>query len=481
MIRRVLLTALAAGLVAAPASAQTSVIPDGGIRVNPGPSGDICREVRLAQQAGFPWVSVGVGWEGLEPVQGQYGDPATPRQLLTCAKDAGLGTQLIVTNAPSWASGRTRANNDPPAPANVPAYAAFLANLAGKLAPVVDVWTVWNEPSFELFWASPRDPARYVAIQKAAYAAIKPLDPMSRVSAAAVVGTPTSSGTNAWEYLEAMFANGIKGSADLYLWNYYPRTAPEGTAQDYRGRPAPWALSSGTYARELVERYDPGKPIWITETSYATCQSPCSGAANQVSEAMQGDYITRMFTYRRRYLGAAVERIFWYETRDNSPNLNDWFRNLGIYRNDWSPKPAVAALNAVRVVGASGGSGSGGGGATPAPTPSLPAPAAAAPAPSQGTARNGVRAKLSPVRVVARDGRLTIRVRAVLSRGSGRLRVEGYRGKRWRLVKVVRLPGTANVALRVVDRGYLGVRVMLRPDGTSRWTAARVARIPKAR
>lgn len=484
MRHRHLLTVLGATLaLAAPATPQTGVIPDGGIRVTTGPVGDECRQVRLAQQAGFPWVSIGLWWEGHEPAQGQYQEPSETQQLLQCAKDLGLGTQLIVTNAPAWASGRSGVNNDPPTPANVPAYAAFLANLAGKLAPVVDVWTVWNEPSFELFWASPRDPARYVAIQKAAYAAIKPIDPMSRVSAAAVVGTPTGSGTNAWDYLEAMFAAGIRGSADLYLWNYYPRTAPEGTAVDYRDRPAPWALSSGTHMRQIVEAHDPGKPIWITETSYATCKSPCSGAANQVTEAVQGDYLTRMFTYRRRYLEGAVERIFWYEARDGSDNVNDWFANLGLYRFDWTPKPAVAALNAVRVVGTAPSTPAqpGSGGIPAVPTPTLPGPAATPPAPPQGVAGNGVRVKLSTLRVLTKQGRITLRVRVTFSRGAGRLRVEGYRGKRWRLVKAVRLPGSANVTLRFPDRGYLGIRVLVRPDGASRWVAARVARVPAAR
>ena len=280
-----------------------------------------------------------------------------------------------------------------------------------------------------------------------------------------------------------MFAAGIKGSADLYLWNFYPRTAPEGTALDYKNRPAPWALSSGTYLRGIVDKYDAGKPVWITETSYATCKTPCSAAANQVTEAVQADYIGRMFTYRRRYLETAVERVFWYETRDGGPNLNDWFDNQGIYRIDWTPKPAVAALNAVRVPGTVPTNPDTGTGGTPAPTvptptPTLPGPAAKPPVPSQGVTGAGIRVSLSKLRISTRGGKITLRVRANVSAGKARLRVEGYSGKKWRLVKVVPLPGSATVTLRFRDRGYLGVRVLLRPNSSRTWLASRVSRIP---
>lgn len=487
MRRRHLLGTLLAGLaVAAPAAGQgAGVIPDGGMRVGGVGGAEPCREIRLAAEAGFPWVSLGTSWAQLEPVKGQYVDDAGLRQLLQCAKDRGLNTQLIITDSPDWASGRSGVSNDPPTAANLPAYGAFLSQLTTKLAPLVDVWTPWNEANFEMFWASPRDPVRYVQLQKTAYGAIKPADPMSRVSSSAVVGTPTSSGTNAWDYLEAAFAAGIKGSADIYLWNFYPRTAPEGTALDYKNRPAPWALSSGTYLRQLIDKHDAGKPVWITETSYATCTSPCSGAANQVTEAVQADYIARMFTYRRRYLDTAVERVFWYQTRDGGPDLHDWFQNQGIYRNDWTAKPAVAALAGVRVAGTTPvdtipAPGTSGGGSVVTPAPTIPGPAAKPPAPAQGGTKSGIRVSLSKLKVTTKAGRITIRVRANVSSGKARLRVEGYQGRRWRLVKVVALPGSATVTLRFRDRGYLGVRVLLRPVSSRKWLASRVGRIPVA-
>ncbi|MFN8124837.1 MAG: hypothetical protein U0237_20720 [Thermoleophilia bacterium] len=441
------------GSAAAPAAGQTAgIIPDAGIRWPVGSPGSLPLDPASAAERRLPvGERLGTSWGFASSPEGPVHRRRRLRELLQCAKDRGLNTQLIITDSPDWASGRSGVSNDPPTPVNLPAYAAFLSQLTAKLAPLVDVWTPWNEANFEMFWASPRDPVRYVQLQKAAYAAIKPADPMSRVSSSAVVGTPTSSGTNAWDYLEAAFAAGIKGSADLYLWNFYPRTAPEGTALDYKSRPAPWALSSGTYFRQLVDRYDPGKPVWITETSYATCTSPCSGAANQVTEAVQADYIARMFTYRRRYLDNAVERVFWYQTRDGGPDLHDWFQNQGIYRNDWTAKPAVSALAGVRVAGTTPVDtiptpGTTGGGSVVTPVPTIPGPAAKPPAPAQGGTKSGIRVSLSKLKVATKAGKITIRVRANVSSGRARLRVEGYQGRRWRLVKA--LGGAARIGDR---------------------------------
>ncbi|MFN8109850.1 MAG: hypothetical protein U0Y82_08390 [Thermoleophilia bacterium] len=402
--------------------------------------------------------------------------------LLQCAKDDGLSTHLVVTGSPTWASGQSGANH-PPTPENIPAYAGFLAELAQQFGALVDVWTPWNEPNFSQQWAPPNDAAQYVAIQKAAYASIKSVRPNTTVSAAPIVGTPTSAGVSAWDYLQGAYDAGLAGHADVILINFYPRTPPEGTAVDSKGRPAPWALSSQPFMRALVDRNDPSHPpIWITETSYATCQPCTNGAANQVTEAQQADYLTRMYLYRRRYLQGVTDRIFWYQLRDYGSDRNDWYQNQGIYRNDWSAKPALAALDALRVA-VSGSAGSAGADPASAPVtavPTLPTGAARAPAPSAATSGIGVRVSLAKLRLRVAHGLITLSTKAGLSRGGGSVRVEGYRTRKWRLIKAIRLPGTAKFTIRFADLGYPGIRVLLRPSSSRECSASRVSKLPKA-
>lgn len=477
-------------------------IPDGGVRIGPEPD-DLCRQARLARQAGFDWVSTGTSWTTLEPQPDAYLVPGSDaaraldelEAFLACTKATGLNVQLIVTNAPSWASGGGNGSNDPPLSEHIPAYGPFLSDLAQRVAPYVDAWTPWNEPNFDLQWTPPHDVGRYVALQKAAYPAIKAQDPTALVTSAPLVGTPTGAATYAWDYLAAMYKGGIRGYADVIGFNFYPRGAPENIIIDSRGNPAPWALTSQPYLKEIVNRYDPGRPVWVMETSYATCVNCNSTAANAVSEATQADYLVRMFTYRRRYLQGITEKIFWYNLRDLSTDRSDWFANQGLLHRDFSAKPAFSALPRLLV-------------ATPAvppvpgeptqpgttppidlqsptePTPGqpgapeqrLPAAEAKAPLPPTRTVA-GIRVTLGKPALRVSRGRLTLTIRVVASRGPAIVRLEGYRARRWRLVKTVRIPRSARIRVTFIDRGYLGVRVLARPTVARRWAVSRTVRV----
>lgn len=502
MTRRLLTAALAAlACVPAAASAATA-IPDMGLRINAGPAGDVCREARMARDAGIPWVTIGTQWVTLEPTPDANRDPTSVAAqrlreftaFAQCTKGLGLGVMLNVTAPPSWASGTTTPGAHP-LPDRIPAYGEFLADIAGVLAPYVDVWVPWNEPNFDLQWAPPHDAALYVRIQKAAYTAIKSQDPTALVSSAPIVGTATGSATPAWDYLDAMYRNGIKGYADIIGYNFYPRQAPEAVVFDTQGRPASWALSSQTYLRRLVDRYDPGRPIWIQETGHSTCVRCNASAPNAVSEAQQADYLVRMYAYRRRYLQGVTDRIFWYNARDLSTDPTDWYGTAGLLRYDWSPKPAWGALSQLLVqvpdppAGTAPGAGlPDPGGAAPIPgagtdavtaaPPALPAAAAKPPLPALASS-GGVRASLGVPRLTVSKGLFTVTVTASVSSGRGLLVLDGYRGRRWRTASTARFPGTVRIRLRIADKGYLGLRLRMRPVGATRFVVSRVVRVPR--
>lgn len=504
MTRRLLTAALAAALATVPSTGMAATaIPDMGLRIMSGPSGDLCKEARLARDAGVPWVTIGMSWAALEatPDANRDATSASAQNLRNftafaqCTKALGLGVMMNVSGPPTWASGTT-AEAAHPLPDKVPAYGEFLAELAGVLGPYVDVWVPWNEPNFDLQWAPPHDAALYVKIQKAAYTAIKSKDPTALVSSAPIVGTATTSATPAWDYLAQMYANGIKGYADIIGYNFYPRQAPEAVVYDTRGRPATWALSSQTYLRQLVDKYDPGRPIWIQETGHSTCVRCNASAPNALSESQQADYLVRMYTYRRRYLQGVTDKIFWYNERDLDDDPTDWYGTAGLLRYDWSPKPAWNALGELRVtvpdpqpgtapglvIPAPGDTTSGtGGGSDPtaALLPTLPAAAAKPPLPPSATTSTGIKASLGTPRFSVSKGVLTVTVTAGVSSGRGLLQLQGYRGNRWRTAKTVRFPGAVKVTLRIADKGYLGLRLRMRPVGINRFVVSRVIKVPR--
>ena len=69
------------------------------------------------------------------------------------------------------------------------------------------MWEVWNEPNLDRYWSSPRPFAKpFVALNRAAYRAIKRADPGATVVLAAM-------GNDSWRALAQAYRAGLRGSA----------------------------------------------------------------------------------------------------------------------------------------------------------------------------------------------------------------------------------------------------------------------------
>ena len=216
------------------------VVPDGGLVIVGGSLADAIREMDVAYAAGAPWVSISTSWEALEPEPDAYrtgGAGSAAWDLLQAklayAASKGLRVELRLGNSPSWASGVSGRFNDPPTPANRPAYGEFLHDLAARLGPYIDAYSPWNEPNIGYFW-SPVDASAYAALQRVAYTAIKQVDP----SAVVLLGPLAGSSTRAYDYLADAYAAGLRGYVDAIGWNIYPLGPPEQAYGDGQGRPA---------------------------------------------------------------------------------------------------------------------------------------------------------------------------------------------------------------------------------------------------
>jgi hypothetical protein len=348
------LAALAAAAVvgfAAPAQAAP-VVADGGFVVH-GSAAEVAQGIDIARAAGARWVSLNKSWESLEPERDSYRTPGGAGTAawddlatkLAYAKSRGMGVELRLANAPVWASGRS-GSDDPPTPANVAAYGEFLGDLATRFGPQIDAYSPWNEPNRVAFW-NPVNPEAFTALQKVAYTSVKAVDPTATVIYAPIVGRFASVNTG-YDFLRRSYQAGLKGYADVIGWNGYPGGPPESSAPLSGGVPAANTLPALLYVRDnLINRFDPGRKIWIMEFGWSTC-SPCNvSAANGTTEAQQADYLRRAYLYRRANLSGLVERMFWYHLRDAGTNRGDWASNEGVVRNDFSPKPALAAFTAL--------------------------------------------------------------------------------------------------------------------------------------
>jgi hypothetical protein len=210
------------------------------------------------------------------------------------------------------------------------AYASFMASLARQFAGRVAVWELWNEPD-GTFWTGgkPAPPGAYADMLRRTYPAVKAADPSATVITGGLVG-------NDWEFVQALYANGAKGSFDAvahhpYTWGILP-----GTAQDWSA----WYQMYGTspsLRSTMVDNGDGAKKIWATEFG-----APTNGPSGSfVSESDQADQVTVGFAKWRSYDWAGP--LFWYAARDAGTATDTRENFFGIVRSDFSAKPALAA------------------------------------------------------------------------------------------------------------------------------------------
>ncbi|MBI4551147.1 MAG: hypothetical protein HY710_02680, partial [Candidatus Latescibacteria bacterium] len=78
------------------------------------------------------------------------------------------------------------------------------------------------------------------------------------------------------------------------------------------------------------------KPTWLTELGWPT------GAHLAVTEQTQAEYLVKAYIMALAVPG--LDKCFWYDFRDDAADPSYWESNLGLLRQDMSPKPAYLAF-----------------------------------------------------------------------------------------------------------------------------------------
>jgi hypothetical protein len=221
------------------------------------------RAIALARSLHASVVRTDVPWAVFEPLEAEHVAAralAFEDRLVGDAASAGIRVIMDVDSTPCWASsapapllagcrpdGEGAANAWPPL--DDASYAAFVAYLARRYGPNLAAIEVWNEPdqANEAYWAGPEKAARYAALLRAAYPAIKAADPSVPVLAGSLVG---SNGA----FLRLLYADGIKGYYDGLSVHYYTMTL-----DDVRSIHETQLANGDT------------KPLWLDEFGWTSC------------------------------------------------------------------------------------------------------------------------------------------------------------------------------------------------------------------
>lgn len=291
---------------------------------------DLNRELDAVAKTNASWLRVLFDWNKAEPSPGQYNWEVFDR-VVNAASARGLRVLGNIAFSPGWARSGFSFFTAPPKDPG--AFAGFTKAVVSRYGSRINSWEIWNEPNLPLFFGFSGDrPQIYTNLLKAAYPAIKSVQPNSTVVAA---GLSRSGGGDAPPaFLNAMYDAGAGGYFDAAAM--HPYVFQGGMAADPEN-----GWSDVARVRDvMVAHGDGGKKIWMTELGAPTSAPNAEG----VSQAEQAQQITDLLgaISQLGYAGPA----FVYSIRDTDSGAQ-WNReaNFGaLLTSDWEPKAAAAVL-----------------------------------------------------------------------------------------------------------------------------------------
>ena len=315
------------------------------------------------QNLGLNWVKQQIEWFRYNPGPGVYDWGAIDR-LVDGANARGINVMLSVVKAPGWA--RPAGDTDQGPPSDPATYAAFLREMASRYKGRVQAYEIWNEQNLYYEWGGrggKLNASRYIDLLRAAYNAIKSVDP----NAVVISGALTPTGVTDYDiavddrlYLEQMYQAGLANYCDAVGIHpsgynnppdaeYYDWSDP--SAPGFKGHPSFFFRSNLEAYRDIMVRYGDGwKQLWVTEFGWASVDGlgvgPAAGYdyANDNSETEQAQWIVRAFELGRAW-GWVGPMFLWNLNFGPVSGAGDEKAAFGIVRSDWSPR---AAYNYIR-------------------------------------------------------------------------------------------------------------------------------------
>jgi hypothetical protein len=294
---------------------------------------DVNHQLDLMVATGVHSARIMLPWAGVQPGPDAW-DWGQADLMVSAANARGISVVAVLNSTPGWATaGQPIAS--PPDSADT--YGNFAGTVASHFAGRIAAYELWNEENAVTFWASgPEGPQadRYTSLLKAAYPRIKAADPGATV----LVGgfSPTVNffaiTRSPVDFLSEMYAAGAKGSFDAVAFHPYLFTNDPSTKFATSGARTLFDGLRGV----MGSNGDGGKQIWATEFGEAT---------SNVDEALQASRIRDFIVTWRALPGAGP--AFIYTTRDRATGSSNQEDTFGVYRTDWSPKPAADVVRSL--------------------------------------------------------------------------------------------------------------------------------------
>jgi hypothetical protein len=287
-------------------------------------------ELDAAARTGATWLRVFIDWSRVEPMPGAF-DWGYVDHWINGALARGIKVLGLIGYSPDWARAPGVYFTGPPVEPKV--FASFVSTVVERYGDRVSDWEIWNEPNIPLFWGYQDNRAvGYTALLKAAYPAIKVVQPNSNVIAAGL--SPAFAPDAPPTFVTDMYAHGAKGHFDAMAM--HPYVFPHGLAADTHNG---WSDVERVH-QIMVANGDGEKKIWMTEMGAPTSAPTADGVSQQEQARQIVDGLRK--SAQTPYSGPAF--IFCIRDADTK-DQNDREDNFGaLVTTDWKPKAAAAVL-----------------------------------------------------------------------------------------------------------------------------------------
>ena len=326
-----LMPSMARSVVRAPTGPPLAGVNAPGFSFGASPA-SINREISWAKAVGAHVIRVEFPWSVLEPQKGRLAPHALAftDRFVNGASAAGIKVVALATRTPCWASSappallsqcqtsrNTKANAWPPVNPND--YASFVASLATQYGSELTAIEVWNEPdqANEDYLAGPNKVQHYAEILKAAYPAIKRVDPTMTVLGGSLVG---SNGA----FLRALYAAGIKGYYDGLSVHFYNLV-----------------LASVRYLHEVQLANGDATPLWLNEFGWSSCWPRQRVQQEQACVTKQAQATNLKNVFRSLARTPWVAADIMYELQGSRRE------DFGVLTETGAHKPSFGALRSV--------------------------------------------------------------------------------------------------------------------------------------
>jgi hypothetical protein len=297
----------------------------------------LASDLRDDRAAGARWIRIDINWAQIqEQGPSSYFWTDIDTAVRTAERD-GMSVLGTIAYTPSWARPANSVATYGPKPRQYAKFAGIAARHYSAMG--VQAFEIWNEPNVQAFWTPRPRPAAYTAVLKAAYVAIKSVDPRATVMTGGTA--PAANSATSYtpvRFLKDIYAHGGKGHFDAvanhpYCWPAYPGAKYAWSAwyQMYGTRPSLRSL--------MVSHGDGSKKIWATEFGAPTDGPP----GTYVSDATQAKMVSKAFRLFSHYKWAGP--LFMYSGRDLGSSTDTRENFFGFLKHNFARKPSFTAYH----------------------------------------------------------------------------------------------------------------------------------------